>query len=246
MVMEMVMMETLEWGMVMGMVMMETLEWGMVMGMVMMETLHRNACVVLCLFGCLFVCFCLFVCLFVCFIFSHVEDEDFGYRLDRVPLAQGDANLLARAEVAREKLLEAVANHDDTFMDLYLASGVNARSASFGFIFSLGSGLLSFLCFSHCLDGQNIAASDIRAALKSITLARKGVVVLCGASLKNKGTEAIDNSHFCSCCCCCCCCSCFVVFVVVVVLLLLLLLLSCYCMKLSPPSCLTVRRASCA
>ena len=48
-----------------------------------------------------------------------LEDEDFGYRLERTPLAEGDPNVLARAEGARERLLEAIANSDDDFMDLF-------------------------------------------------------------------------------------------------------------------------------
>jgi hypothetical protein len=36
-------------------------------------------------------------------------------------------------------------------------------------------------------DNSNISAEDIKAALRRVSLERKGVIVLCGSSLKNKG-----------------------------------------------------------
>ncbi len=44
---------------------------------------------------------------------------------------------------------------------------------------------------STYLEGCDIAADDIKAALRKITLANKGIPVLCGSALKNKGTRLL-------------------------------------------------------
>lgn len=44
---------------------------------------------------------------------------------------------------------------------------------------------------STYLDGGDITASDIKAALRKITLANKGIPVLCGSALKNKGVRLL-------------------------------------------------------
>ncbi len=44
---------------------------------------------------------------------------------------------------------------------------------------------------STYLEGCDIASDDIKAALRKITLANKGIPVLCGSALKNKGTRLL-------------------------------------------------------
>ncbi len=41
------------------------------------------------------------------------------------------------------------------------------------------------------LEGKEISVSEIKAALRKITLANKGIPVLCGSALKNKGTRLL-------------------------------------------------------
>jgi elongation factor G len=87
------------------------------------------------------------------------DDDDYGYNIERSPIE--DEIVLTRAQSARDKLLESIANYDDVFMDLYLT------------------------------ENNNVSPTDIKAALKRITQERKGVIVLCGSSLKNKGVHPI-------------------------------------------------------
>ncbi|MCJ7764260.1 MAG: GTP-binding protein, partial [Dehalococcoidales bacterium] len=44
------------------------------------------------------------------------------------------------------------------------------------------------------LENRSIPVSDIKAALRRITLANKGIPVLCGTALKNKGVELLLNA----------------------------------------------------
>jgi len=44
---------------------------------------------------------------------------------------------------------------------------------------------------STYLEGCDIAVDDIKAALRKVTLANKGIPVLCGSALKNKGTRLL-------------------------------------------------------
>ncbi len=44
------------------------------------------------------------------------------------------------------------------------------------------------------LEGSHITASDIRKALRRVTLANKGVPILCGSALKNKGIQPLLNA----------------------------------------------------
>jgi elongation factor G len=44
------------------------------------------------------------------------------------------------------------------------------------------------------LDNKHISAADIKAALRRITLANKGIPVLCGSALKNKGVRLLIDA----------------------------------------------------
>lgn len=69
----------------------------------------------------------------------------------------------SEVESARLKLLEGIADLDDTFADIFLSEE----------------------------DPLLISPSEIQAALRRITLALKGVPVLCGASLRNIGVQPL-------------------------------------------------------
>jgi len=47
------------------------------------------------------------------------------------------------------------------------------------------------LIMAAYLDGKSIAPSELRAALRRVTLANKGVPVLCGSALRNKGIQPL-------------------------------------------------------
>eukprot|EP01126_Amoeba_proteus_P044376 TRINITY_DN4929_c0_g2_i1.p1 TRINITY_DN4929_c0_g2~~TRINITY_DN4929_c0_g2_i1.p1 ORF type:complete len:566 (+),score=107.43 TRINITY_DN4929_c0_g2_i1:63-1760(+) len=87
--------------------------------------------------------------------------EDYGWEMTRCAVT--DTSLLMRAVQAREKLVESLASVDETLMDI-------------------------------CLEVEkpsDITATQIKEALRRVCLSRKGVVVLCGSSLKNKGVQPI-------------------------------------------------------
>ncbi|HZS93342.1 MAG TPA: elongation factor G, partial [Chloroflexota bacterium] len=71
------------------------------------------------------------------------------------------ADLADQAEEWREKMFEALSLVDDEFADVYL---------------------------NH-LGGEDISPDEIQAALRRMTVANKGVAVLCGAALRNKGVQ---------------------------------------------------------
>lgn len=92
--------------------------------------------------------------------------EDDGSRYDLVPLDQtDDSELLQAATKARATLIEQVADLDDQFAELLLTD------------------------FSDNFDA--VPPNKIQEALRRVTLARKGVPVLCGSSLKNKGVQPL-------------------------------------------------------
>ncbi len=78
-------------------------------------------------------------------------------------LSQADipANMQVETDVAREKLFEQLSLVDDEFASVY---------------------------FAH-LDGAEITAEAIRAAIRRATIANKMVAILCGSSLRNKGVQ---------------------------------------------------------
>uniref|UniRef100_A0A6B2KYN1 Tr-type G domain-containing protein n=1 Tax=Arcella intermedia TaxID=1963864 RepID=A0A6B2KYN1_9EUKA len=67
-----------------------------------------------------------------------------------------------RAQEARNALVEKIAEHDDKVMEL---------------------------CLSDV--GLNVPAIELRKALRRISIGMKGVVVMCGSSLKNKGVQPV-------------------------------------------------------
>jgi elongation factor G len=71
------------------------------------------------------------------------------------------ADMTAAADQAREHLFEQLSAVDDEFADLYLAH----------------------------MEGGEISAEQIRAALRRATVVGRAVAVLCGSSLRNKGVQ---------------------------------------------------------
>jgi elongation factor G len=70
------------------------------------------------------------------------------------------ADMRGAAAQARERLIEATAEEDETLLAAYL-------------------------------DGREITADEIRAALRRVTLAVKAVPVFCGSSFRNKGVQPL-------------------------------------------------------
>ncbi|HET6370700.1 MAG TPA: GTP-binding protein, partial [Nitrospiria bacterium] len=85
------------------------------------------------------------------------DDETLGAKfvVDEIP-----EDLRNLAKEYRDKMIEALADCDETVMEKYL-------------------------------DGREVSAEEIRAALRKGTLAMKIVPVLCGASFKNKGVQLL-------------------------------------------------------
>jgi len=90
----------------------------------------------------------------------HWPDE-LGTEVVRAPLGE-DHSLYEDAVIAREVMIEAVAELDDELMNVFLESG------------SVG-----------------IDVDALRVALRRVTIANAGVPVLCGSSLKNKGVQPL-------------------------------------------------------
>jgi elongation factor G len=84
-----------------------------------------------------------------------------GENVSRQPLADSDP-LFDDAKHAREALIEALAEIDDDIMGVFLEDGAAALD--------LGT---------------------LRAGLRRVTIANRGVVVLCGSALKNKGVQPL-------------------------------------------------------
>jgi elongation factor G len=87
---------------------------------------------------------------------------DSGEKPVHAPLdAKGDPALHEQALAARARLVEAVGEVDDEVMAQYLEVGAD------------------------------VAAETLRAAMRRATVGNKGVVVLCGSSLRNKGVQPL-------------------------------------------------------
>ncbi len=85
-----------------------------------------------------------------------------GEKVVRSPLAAcGDDALIEAAHAARLALIEAVGEVDDEVMVAYLE------------------------------QGADVSAAVLRPAMRRATIANRGVVVLCGSSLKNKGVQPL-------------------------------------------------------
>lgn len=91
---------------------------------------------------------------------------DDGRTFDSKPLGQSDEpELLQVVLEARAALIEQVADLDDEFAELLLTE--------------------------YSDNSDAIPSSKIQEAVRRITLARKGVPVLCGSSLRNKGVQPL-------------------------------------------------------
>lgn len=84
-----------------------------------------------------------------------------GEQVEREPLSESDA-LYDDAQLAREALVEAVAEVDDEVMASFLEDGAGA-----------------------------VELTQLRAAMRRATLAGRAVVVLCGSALRNKGVQPL-------------------------------------------------------
>ncbi|XP_041816101.1 ribosome-releasing factor 2, mitochondrial [Chelmon rostratus] len=95
---------------------------------------------------------------------SSLEND--GRMFESKPLEQSDApELLQEVKEARAALIEQIADLDDEFAELLLTD------------------------FSENFDA--IPSIKLQEAVRRVTLARKGVPVLCGSSLKNKGVQPL-------------------------------------------------------
>ena len=83
------------------------------------------------------------------------DDAELGQTFTRGPIP---ADLVGAAKEYREKMIEALADFDESLMEKYLSD-------------------------------QPIAPEELRAAVRTGTIAMKMVPVLCGASFKNKGVQ---------------------------------------------------------
>ncbi|QMW02204.1 elongation factor G [Spirosoma foliorum] len=86
------------------------------------------------------------------------NEDDKGMTFQEVPIP---ADMLDEATEWREKLLEAVAEFDDSLMEKYFE------------------------------DPESISEDEILAALRKATIAMKIVPMLCGSSFKNKGVQTM-------------------------------------------------------
>ncbi|XP_036385039.1 ribosome-releasing factor 2, mitochondrial [Megalops cyprinoides] len=94
---------------------------------------------------------------------SRAED---GRVFEKRPLSSSDSTeLLQEAKEARSSLIEQVADLDDEFAELLLGE------------------------FGENFDA--VPSEQLQAAVRRVTLARKGVPVLCGSALRNKGVQPL-------------------------------------------------------
>lgn len=91
------------------------------------------------------------------------DNDNTGATFDHRPLTSNDA-IYNAAITARELLITQLCELDDTLMDAYISDGINSSA---------------------------ITPSSLRAAIRSATISQRGVAVLCGASLRNKGVQPL-------------------------------------------------------
>ena len=89
-------------------------------------------------------------------ILWNEDDKGMTYKVIETP-----AELVEEAKIYREKMLEQVAEFDDTLMEKFFA------------------------------DPDSITADEIRAAVRKAVIAQKVVPMYCGSSFKNKGVQAV-------------------------------------------------------
>ncbi|MEQ2171333.1 hypothetical protein GOODEAATRI_009587 [Goodea atripinnis] len=95
---------------------------------------------------------------------TSTRDDGRAFELRSLSQSE-DPELLQAASEARTALIEQVADLDDEFAELLLTD------------------------FSDNFDG--VPVNKLQEAVRRVTLARKGVPVLCGSSLKNKGVQPL-------------------------------------------------------
>ena len=86
------------------------------------------------------------------------NEDDMGMTFEEVPIPE---DMMAEAEEYREKLLEAVAEFDDTLLEKFFD------------------------------DPTSITEREILTALRKATIAMKIVPMMCGSAFKNKGVQAM-------------------------------------------------------
>ncbi|HQE32825.1 MAG TPA: elongation factor G [Propionibacteriaceae bacterium] len=79
------------------------------------------------------------------------------YEIEAIP-----ADLVDKANAAREELITTLADLDDDFAELYLEK-----------------------------DGEDFTVEELQAAIRRVVLASKGNAVVCGTSFKNKGVQPL-------------------------------------------------------
>ena len=89
-------------------------------------------------------------------IFRHDETMGAEYEVDEIP-----ANLVEEAEEWRDKMLETLAEFDETLMEKYFD------------------------------DPSTITVEEIKAAIRKATLAMEVNPMICGSSFKNKGVQTL-------------------------------------------------------
>ncbi|XP_061071665.1 ribosome-releasing factor 2, mitochondrial isoform X2 [Conger conger] len=99
-------------------------------------------------------------------IWNVKSSSEDGRVFQKIPLSSCEnAQLLSQAKEARGSLIEQVADLDDEFAELLLGE------------------------FGEDFDA--VPSEKLQAAVRRVTLARKGVPVLCGSALKNKGVQPL-------------------------------------------------------
>ena len=86
------------------------------------------------------------------------SEEDMGMTFDEIPVPEDLVSIVAET---REKLLEAVAEYDDTLMQKYFD------------------------------DPDSISADEMRTAVRKAVCDMKFVPMMCGSAFKNKGVQAV-------------------------------------------------------
>ncbi|KAI9265504.1 P-loop containing nucleoside triphosphate hydrolase protein [Helicostylum pulchrum] len=91
-----------------------------------------------------------------------------GSVITRTALSENTSKIYPEAVKARTALVEALAEMDDTIVDVFLDTAEG--------------------------DHMLVPAHDLKAAIRRVTLSNKAVPVLCGASFKNLGVQPLLNA----------------------------------------------------
>jgi elongation factor G len=90
------------------------------------------------------------------------KEDDMGITYEKTPIDESHDSY-ERAIEARNELVEKVAEQDERVMEMFLDESINT----------------------------NVPKTELSAALRRLVLANRGIVVLCGSSLKNKGVQLL-------------------------------------------------------